>query len=473
MENRHRRSFTLAAAMLMVIAAGGGAVLAEETASQPGSPAPLTEPLELPFTFDGPPPPVPPAVVNRDDSGRATVRAVPLAAPLRIDGRLDEPLYDTVPPISDFIQVEPQPGEPATDRTDVWITFDETTVFVSLRCWQDPARIAANDMRRDGFAEDDYVDIVLDTFFDRRNAVIFTVYASGGRFDAQITDEREMNVDWNPVWNLRTGRFEGGWTAEAEIPFRSLRYRPGSSQIWGINLQRYTQWKNESSTLNRIPEARSTMGIMQMSLAATLVGLEAPPASRNLEFKPYLVADMVTDRLATPEISDEVDADLGIDIKYGVSQNLTADFTYNTDFAKVEVDEAQVNLTRFSLFFPEKREFFLEGRGIFDFGRGVSFGGGGGPGGGGRPGSGGFFGGGDVPTVFFSRRIGLESGATVPIQAGGRLTGKVGDFTIGALNIQTDDVLDVADPTNFTVLRLKRDILRRSAVGALFTGRSV
>ncbi len=457
MENRHRRSFTMAVAVLMVIAAG--AVLAEETGSQAGSPAPLTGPLELPFTFDGPPPPVPPAVVSRDDSGRATVRAVPLAAPLRIDGRLDEPLYDTVPPISDFIQVEPQPGEPATDRTDVWITFDETTVFVSLRCWQDPDRIAANDMRRDGFAEDDYVDIVLDTFFDRRNAVIFTVYASGGRFDAQITDEREMNVDWNPVWDLRTGRFEGGWTAEAEIPFRSLRYRPGSSQIWGINLQRYTQWKNESSTLNRIPEARSTMGIMQMSLAATLVGLESPPASRNLEFKPYLVADMVTDRLATPEISDEVDADLGIDIKYGVSQNLTADFTYNTDFAQVENDQQQVDLTRFSLFFPEKRDFFLENQGTFGFG--------------GRR-AGGFGGSGDTPALFYSRRIGLHRGRAVPIEAGARLTGRTGRYTLGLLNIQSDDEpLSGAIATNFGVMRVKRDILRRSSVGVIYTRRSI
>ncbi len=431
----------------------------QETDPPPGSPASLTEPLDLPSSFDGPPPPVPPAVMNRDDSGKATVRAVRLATPLRVDGRLDEVLYDTVPPISDFLQVEPRPGEPATDRTDVWVTFDDTTVFVSFRCWQDPDRIAANDMRRDSFSEDDYVDIALDTFHDGRNAVVFTLYASGGRFDAQITDERQMNVDWNPVWDLRTGRFEGGWTAEAAIPFRSLRYRPGHAQIWGVNFQRYTQWKNESSALNRIPVELGTMGIMQMSLAGPLVGLEAPPASRNLEFKPYLVADMVSDRLATPEISNEVSADLGIDIKYGLSQNLTADFTYNTDFAQVEADQQQVDLTRFSLFFPEKRDFFLENQGTFAFGGGGGFG---------------FGGGFDTPSLFYSRRIGLHRGRAVPIEGGARLTGRTGRYTLGLLNIQADDEpLSGALATNFGVMRLKRDILRRSSVGVIYTRRSI
>ncbi|MCE2559660.1 MAG: carbohydrate binding family 9 domain-containing protein [Acidobacteria bacterium] len=425
----------------------------------PGSPAPAEEPLDLPSTFDGPPPPVPPAVVSRDDSGKATVRAVRLATPLQIDGRLDEVLYDTVPPISDFLQVEPRPGEPATDRTEVWITFDETTVFVSLRCWQDPDRIAANDMRRDSYSQDDYFDIALDTFHDGRNAAVFTVYASGGRFDAQITDESQMNMDWNPVWDLRTGRFEGGWTAEAAIPFRSLRYRPGRAQIWGVNFQRYTQWKNESSTLNRIPVALGTMGIMQMSLAGPLVGLEAPPASRNIEIKPYLVADMESDRLANPEISNEVNADLGVDVKVGLSQNLTADFTYNTDFAQVEADQQQVDLTRFSLFFPEKRDFFLENQGTFGFG---------------GAGGGGFGGGFDTPSLFYSRRIGLHQGRVVPIEGGARLTGRAGRYTLGMLNIQSDDEpLSGAIATNFGVMRLKRDILRRSSVGVIYTRRSI
>ena len=187
-------------------------------------------------------------------------------------------------------------------------------------------------------------------------------------------------------------------------------------------------------------------------------GLDVPPGGKNLEIKPYGISGVTTDRRATPPISDTLDGDLGLDVKYGVTQNLTADFTYNTDFAQVEVDEQQVNLTRFSLFFPEKREFFLEGQGIFGFG-------------GARQG---FFGGGaDTPTLFFSRRIGLSQGRTVPILGGARLTGKFGRYTIGLIDIQTDDAVDAgALATNFGVVRLKRDILRRSAVGLMFTGRS-
>ena len=272
---------------------------------------------------------------------------------------------------------------------------------------------------------------------------------------------------------MRTGRFDGGWTAEMQIPFKSIRFSPGTSQIWGIQIGRTVRWKNETNHLTPVPRSGGP-GMFRLSAAGTLTGVAVPRGNRTFEIKPYAIGSLATDVNAVPLVSNEGDGDFGFDVKYGVSQNLTADFTYNTDFAQVEVDEQQVNLTRFSLFFPEKREFFLEGRGIFDFGRGFIFGGLAGPGGGGRPGSGGFFGGGDVPTVFFSRRIGLDAGQTVPIPGGGRLTGKVGDFTIGALNIQTDDVPSAgAASTNFTVLRLKRDILRRSRIGGIFTGRSV
>ena len=198
---------------------------------------------------------------------------------------------------------------------------------------------------------------------------------------------------------------------------------------------------------------------------------EALRSATTVRAEEIVLFSLATDVNAIPRISNAGDGAFGLDAKYGVTQNLTADFTYNTDFAQVEVDEQQVNLTRFSLFFPEKREFFLEGQGIFDFGR--SAGGRGGPGGG-RGGGGFFGGGGDVPTVFFSRRIGLEQDQTVPILGGGRLTGREGRFSIGALNIQTDDATGAnAVATNFTVVRVKRDILRRSRIGGIFTGRSV
>ena len=427
--------------------------------------------------IDGPPPPVAPETIARDAAGRATVRAVLLDGPLQVDGELNEAIYDTVPPVSDFIQQLPDVGEPATERTDTWIFYDAQNVYVAARNWDSApeSQWVANEMQRDSFQliNNDSFSVGFDTFYDRRNGFVFMVNPIGGIFDFQITDEGNPNTDWNPVWDVQTGRFDGGWTVEMEIPFKSIRFRPGTSQIWGLQIGRNVRWKNEWTYLTPVPISGGP-GMFRLSAAGTLTGVEVPEGNRTFEIKPYGIGSMATDVNAVPLVSNAGDGDFGLDVKYGVTQNLTADFTYNTDFAQVEVDEQQVNLTRFSLFFPEKREFFLEGRGIFDFGRGVTFGGITGPGGGGRPGAGGFFGGGNAPTIFFSRRIGLDGGQTVPILGGGRLTGKVGDFSVGALNIQTDDVASTgAASTNFTVVRLKRDILRRSRIGGIFTGRSV
>ena len=427
--------------------------------------------------IDGPPPPVAPETIARDAAGRATVRAVPLTGSLRVDGVLDEGIYDTVLPVSGFIQQLPDEGEPATERTEVWIFYDAQNVYVAARNWDSApeSQWIANEMQRDSFQliNNDSFSVGFDTFYDRRNGFIFMVNPIGGIFDYQITDEGNPNSDWNPVWDVRTGRFDGGWTVEMEIPFKSIRFSPGTSQIWGLQIGRNVRWKNEWTYLTPVPISGGP-GMFRLSAAGTVTGVQVPAGNRTFEIKPYGIGSLATDVNAVPLVRNEGDGDFGVDVKYGVTQNLTADFTYNTDFAQVEVDEQQVNLTRFSLFFPEKREFFLESRGTFDFGRGVTFGGTTGPGGAGRPGSGGFFGGGDVPTIFFSRRIGLDGGRTVPILGGGRLTGKVGNFTLGALNIQTDDITgtDVAS-TNFTVLRVKRDILRRSRIGGIFTGRSV
>ena len=427
--------------------------------------------------IDGPPPPVAPETIARDAAGRATVRAVLLDEPLQVDGELNEAIYDTVPPVSDFIQQLPDVGEPATERTDTWIFYDAQNVYVAARNWDSApeSQWVANEMQRDSFQliNNDSFSVGFDTFYDRRNGFIFMVNPIGGIFDFQITDEGNPNTDWNPVWDVQTGRFDGGWTVEMEIPFKSIRFRPGTSQIWGLQIGRNVRWKNEWTYLTPVPISGGP-GMFRLSAAGTLTGVEVPEGNRTFEIKPYGIGSMATDVNAVPLVSNAGDGDFGLDVKYGVTQNLTADFTYNTDFAQVEVDEQQGNLTRFSLFFPEKREFFLEGRGIFDFGRGVTFGGMTGPGGGGRPGGGGFFGGGYAPTIFFSRRIGLDGGQTVPILGGGRLTGKVGNFSVGALNIQTDDVAGTsAASTNFTVVRLKRDILRRSRIGGIFTGRSV
>ena len=274
---------------------------------------------------------------------------------------------------------------------------------------------------------------------------------------------------------MQVGRFDGGWTVEMEIPFKSLRYRPGPNQIWGVQLRRAIRRKNEWAYITPLPISAGggPAGIFRVSDAATLVGLEVPSGSKNIEIKPYAIAGINGVVDTNGQMPNAATGNAGLDFKYGVTQNLTADFTYNTDFAQGEGDEQQVNLTRFSLFFPEKREFFLEGRGIFDFARGGITGGFGGALRRGGQG-GGFFGGGNAPTIFYSRRIGLQSGTVVPIIGGGRVTGKVGSFDVGALNIQTDDeVISGATMTNFSVVRMKRDILRRSSVGMILTNRSV
>jgi hypothetical protein len=417
--------------------------------------------VDLPADFDGPAPPISPAIISRDESGRATIRAVRVTTPMRIDGRLDEPLYTSVPPISDFIQQEPQEGSPATEKTEVWLAFDADNVYVSFRCWESsPERMIANEMRRDGpnlWMGNDIVSLMFDTFHDGRNSFNFTTNALGGRQDGQVTNERQWNGDWNTVWDARAGRFEGGWTAEVVIPFKSLRYGPGRTQIWGFNVFRTNRWKNEISYITRIPAARGQSGLYQGSLAATVVGLEAPSGSRNLELKPYAISELKTDRAGTPKVSNDLGGDIGLDVKYGLTQNVTADFTYNTDFAQVEADEQQVNLTRFGLFFPEKREFFLENQGVFAFGGAAA---------------GGFAGNSDTPILFYSRRIGLNDGRPVPIVAGARTTGRVGRYSLGLLDIQTGNDPGVRS-TNFSVVRLKRDLHRRSNVGLLFTGRTV
>jgi Domain of unknown function (DUF5916) len=407
-----------------------------------------------------PPPPVPPATIARDDHGHATVRAIRLTEPLRVDGRLDEAVYRDVPPVSGFIQTVPNEGQPASEKTDAWVMFDAQNLYLACRCWDSapPDQWTANEMRRDTsqLRNNDVFGALLDTFHDRRNGFNFYTNPLGARADQIVTDEGNPNTDWNPVWFVRTGRFDGGWTVEMAIPFKSIRYQSGRNQTWGIQIRRAIRRKNEWTHLTFVPASTGgATSIFRVSAAADLVGLDLPPASKNVELKPYAISSVTTDR--SRALSNSPDGSAGLDFKYGVTANLTADVTLNTDFAQVEVDEQQVNLTRFSLSYPEKRDFFLEGRGLFDFGKASGTGNNNAA----------------TPTLFYSRRIGLNAGRVIPIDVGTRLTGKAGRYGIGAMNIQTgDDVASGTPTTNFTVVRLKRDILRRSNVGVLFTNRS-
>src|SRR5262245_25291688 len=272
-----------------------------------------------------------------------TVQAHRVVTPLRIDGRLDEEAYTATTPITGFVQQEPFEFEPATEKTEAWIFFDSDYVYVSARNWESaPERRVANEMRRDTaqLRQNDTFGVLFDTFHDRRNGYFFYANAIGGMSDSQVTDEGPPNTDWNTVWDVRTGEFEGGWTIEMAIPFKSLRYQPGTSQTWGVNLRRVVRWKNEWSYLAQVPRALTTFrGFLKISSAGNLEGLQVPSGSANLEVKPFFLGGVSTDRTVTPAVLNDLDGRVGGDLKYGITQNITADLTVNTDFAQVEVDE--------------------------------------------------------------------------------------------------------------------------------------
>ena len=398
-----------------------------------------------------------PAIVERTAPDKVTVRAVRIAAPLKIDGRLDEPVYRAVEPISGFIQQEPHEGEPATERTDAWILFDDENLYICARNWDShPEREIANELRRDNgnILGNENFTFVIDTLHDGRNGYLFQTNPLGGLRDMTVTDDQQ-NPSWNGVWYVKTGRFEHGWTLEVAIPFKTLRYRGSGAQTWGINLRRVVKWKNEWSYLSLVPAALGATGVSRMASAATVIGLETPAQSKNVELKPYAVTSLTTDRTAREPFENDPKGNAGVDFKYGLTRSLIVDATYRTDFAQVEEDLQQINLTRFSLFFPEKRDFFIEGQGIFDFGGVQSLN---------TPG--------DVPVLFYSRQIGLQAGQEVPVVGGVRLTGRAGLYSIGMLNIRTEDKPSAgALSTNFTALRVKRNIFRRSNAGVIATRR--
>jgi hypothetical protein len=401
-----------------------------------------------------------------EDLEPVTVRAYRLMQPFVFDGRLDDAVYHTIEPAPAFRQQEPQVGELATEQTEMWVFFDDRNVYVSARMHDSaPDRMVADEMRRDGsLYQNEHFVVVFDTFHDRRTGFFFQTNPLGGIRDALIVDENTANYDWNTVWDVKVHRDETGWTSEMVIPFKSLRYPTGKEQVWGINARRWERRINEHSLLSITPPGTPpNNSVQRLANAATLVGMEVPPPARNIELKPYGVSNLTTNRVSSPAFSNKFDKDIGLDAKYGITSNMTLDMTVNTDFAQVEIDEQQVNLTRFSLFFPEKRDFFLEGQGIFDFANAA----------------GGGFRAPDAPIMFFSRRIGLDAGQRVPIKGGARLTGRVGKTSVGLLEIQTGE--GAFDPargtpltpaTNFLVARVKRDILRRSNIGLIATRRS-
>ena len=392
--------------------------------------------------------------------------AARLAGELRIDGHLDEPPWARAAVASGFRQREPREGQPATQPTEVRVLYDARSLYLGVLARDsDPQRVVAHIRQRDKllaptgfdesyeFAGDDAVAILLDPFRDRRNAVVFATNANGAEFEALITDESgAFNVDWRAVWTVRAQRVPAGWSAEIAIPFRSLRYPSSSPDGWGINVWRMMRRDNEETLWTAW--SRDGGGFRRVSQAGRLVGLtDLPRSGLNLEVKPYGLAGLTQERDAEGRLHTARDPSVGLDAKWEVRPGLVLDGTVHPDFAQVEADEERVNLTRFDLFFPEKRDFFLENAGIFDFGwRGQD----------------------ETPPflLFFSRRIGIgkDDESRIPVRGGVRLSGRMGGQTVGLLDVYTGP--GAGQPAaNYGVLRIKRDLGRSNYLGGMLVDR--
>ena len=396
------------------------------------------------------------------------LRAQRIEQPPELDGLVNEPLWRELDVATDFVQQNPDEGELSAEKTEVRIGFDDRNLYIAIICFDSqPENIVVTQNRRDASLRDtDSVQILLDTFNDGQNAFIFGTSPTGIEFDAQVSKAGQtrgaaggparaggqggaqrggssaLNLNWDGVWRVRSQITKRGWESEIIIPFRTLRYKPGDG-VWGLNIMRNLRRRNELSFWSPISRA---FRFTQISMAGSLSGLETR-AHRNLKLLPYVLGGFSQDYRRT-ENQSRFERDAGLDLKYSLTPGLTLDATFNTDFAQIEVDDEQVNLTRFDLFFPEKRPFFLENSGFFEFG---------------SPGE---------VEIFFSRRIGLdEDRHPVPIDAGARVSGKIGPYQLGLLNMQTRSVDGAAPANNYSVARLSRELPNRSSIGVIGVSR--
>ena len=400
---------------------------------------------------------------------RALAVRLPEGEAPRIDGRLDDQVWELAPAAGDFIQREPQFGAPATERTEFKILYDDRKIYFGVWLWdREPSGIIGNEMKRDsGLRRGDQLKIVIDTFHDHRNGFYFSTNPLGALKDANTVENgRTINYDWNIVWENETSIDDRGWYVELAIPFSQLRFRTTIGEAtWGLNVCRIIMRKNEEVYWVPFPREWTANGFARLSNAGLITGMEDLRARRRLELLPYVSPRLQKDYDAGSPA--DTTANIGVDFKIGVTDDLVADFTYNTDFAQVEADQEVVNLTRFSLFFPEKRQFFTESLGIFDYGKSASS-----PGGDAAASDPG------ILPLFYSRRIGLDEGQEVPLIGGGKLTGKVGPYSVGVMNITTEaseirvgDTVRPIERANFSALRVKRNILSKSSVGAILLNR--
>ena len=396
---------------------------------------------------------------------RRDLQAKRTSEPIVVDGRLDESAWSSAPIATDFIQSDPDTGAAATERTEVRVVYDSTTLYIGVFAAHHRVDdIVVNELKRDfdGSASD-WFAVILDPFLDRRNGYQFGVNPAGAAWDSQKFNEgRERNLSWDGVWMVRTSLSAQGWYAEFAIPFKTFQLPSTPRQTWGVNFERHLQRRLENSFWSPLPRLGN---IDRLSLAGTLSGLDGLSSGANLRVKPYASV-----RHDTRGVGSSTALVSGLDIKYGLTSGLTADLTINTDFSQVEADVQQVGVSRFSVLFPEKREFFLENSGVFQFGpaadRATQISAAPGTSAGGRDNS--------VQNevaLFFSRRIGLtSSGDQASIRAGGRLSGQLAGVTVGALLIQQS--ADSGEPEAlFTVLRARRNLFAGADAGVMFVTR--
>jgi len=395
----------------------------------------------------------------RSADGRLLVLAEPATGPVSIDGRLDEDVWRRASPVTGFVQAEPNDGEPATEQTLVRVAFDASMLYIAAECRDSRAGTGlVYDIREDFLSTDqDTFEVIIDTFADRQNGYVFVTNREGARSDRQVANEgREINSSWDAVWLVETAESDEGWTVEMAIPFASLRFERGMTDLWGINFSRRVRAKNEVDFWSPVPRAYN---LARVSLAGNLEGLGSVSPGRNLQLKPYALGRTV--RPVGRDATFDPGAAVGLDAKFGLTPSLTLDLTAHPDFAQVEADELTVNLTQFSTFYQEKRDFFIENSGLFYVGdtarnNRVT----------------------TTPTpdedllLFHSRRIGLSSDGT-PLQTlgGARLTGRVGETQLGLLTMQVDETGGLP-ATNYTVLRARRSFGSGSDVGAIVLSRA-
>lgn len=375
--------------------------------------------------------------------------AIALTQAPELDGQItQDQAWVGVNPTEGFTQVRPFEGSKASQRTQVFMGFTNDTLYVAAICHDDnPANIISTDSRRDSALGDtDSFQVIIDSFSDGQNGLIFGTNPAGIEYDGQVArqgDNNGFNLEWNTTWEVATQITAEGWTVEMAIPFRSLRYSGSGKQDWKVNFQRNIRKNNEvvywsplsrQFTLSRVSEAGTVRGLVV-------------PNQRNLKVTPYVLASTVRGgELGSQRSNND---EVGVDIKYSLTPSLTLDATYNTDFAQVEADELQVNLNRFSLFFPEKRPFFLENAGQFSVGNPQEV------------------------ELFFSRRIGIGGGgAALPITGGLRLSGKIGERTnVGLLRMRSDSLAGAAPRNDYTVARVSQEFANRSSLGAIYVER--